>query len=366
MEASNWFVLKILFGGIAAALFFLAALFGFLEYLFKDKAGKIIAWFRSKWIGIKASKWLSLPEKMIEWFLRLKEIGKNILPSNYSRSIWLNGLLVVLVIVFFALLYQRSDFFGVSLLMAMLLIMYFFLLKVPFISFVYMATTWSVIISLAAYYFGFFIEPLAPFWSGSLQILIPNILFDSLTIYFTFLLLSWALKKRFMLRIMIAVTADLVLAVLFACASLYFCLLYTDLEISFIQTFNVLLAKNAAGARYELGPYFWLMHTTFIPTLLYCSLVLVAWLAKLILKPVEWFFGAGQADKNPLKLTALLCTLIGFFFALLAFGADTAEKITQKDKPKTTSSQKSSFSGSQIYSTTSSFLSSRILTSERL
>jgi len=348
MEASNWFVLKIICGSIAALLAFLATLFTFFEYAQNEKHEKTRIWFRTKWIAIKNSKWLSLPEKMIAWVLHLIKIEMNSMTLFKFAG-------VGTMIISFTWISLGFSFFTFTILCLILLLP--FLLKIlnepeiglvhiykllPFYLLGAITIFLSTIISLSALGLGMIFDQSAPRGPGTLQILIPNIFFDSLTIIFTFVLLSWAIKKHFMFRIVVAIAADIILAVLFACASLYFCLLFTELEISFIQTFNVLRAKNATGVKYELGPYFWLMHTTFIPTILYLALILIAWLAKLILLPVGWFFGKGREHKNPLKLTAALCGVIAAFFTILFFVANTAENI-EKNKTKTTSWQKSSY-----------------------
>ncbi len=135
----------------------------------------------------------------------------------------------------------------------------------------------------------------------TLQMLISNTIFDVLTIYITIYLLIWAVKIQNIYRIPLAIFADIVLAALLACFSLYFGLVLSDKSLSIKAIINVLIAKSPDGANIELGPYFWVMHSTFIPTLLYCLLIFTTWLAKVMLIPVVWFFGKGQESKSPLS-----------------------------------------------------------------
>jgi hypothetical protein len=164
----------------------------------------------------------------------------------------------------------------------------------------------------------------------TLQMLVSNVIFDGFTVVVTLALLSWAVAKRTMLRIPCAIFLDIVIAALLACCSLHFGLVFTEKAVTWGETLNVLLAKSPGAEGFELGPYFWTMHTTFLPTLLYLSLIFVTWTGKLILLPIKWFFGAGQEHKNPLKLTAAFLTLFSVAFGSLSFMASTAQELCEK------------------------------------
>jgi hypothetical protein len=164
----------------------------------------------------------------------------------------------------------------------------------------------------------------------TLQMLISNVIFDSLTIITTFTILSWAISSSGFLRIPLAIMLDLLAAAILACASLYFGLLFTDKVLSLREVFSVLIAKSTDETRLEFGPYFWVMHTTFIPTLIYLFMIMLAWVGKTMLTPVRWFFGKGQEHKNPLTLTAALCGIFIAIFSLLAFVAGEAQKYAEQ------------------------------------
>jgi hypothetical protein len=68
------------------------------------------------------------------------------------------------------------------------------------------------------------------------------------------------------------------------------------------------------------------MHTSFIPTAIYCFIILNAWFGKFILLPIKWFFGIGQEHKNPIKLTVALCGCLVAIFALLYYATGVLEE----------------------------------------
>lgn len=200
----------------------------------------------------------------------------------------------------------------------------------------YRVFSFAMIGSFFITYFCFFIGHIAVPHATipkTLQMIISNVLFDGITMVITFMILKWAISSSRLYRIPCAIFIDLFIAGVLACASLYFGLIYSENEISLIEVWNVLLAKSPDGTSWELSPYFWAMHTTFIPSLIYLSIIFFAWIGKLILTPVAWFFGKGQAHKNPLKLTVSICTLISVILTSLAYSTGAVEDyLKEKEK----------------------------------
>jgi len=160
----------------------------------------------------------------------------------------------------------------------------------------------------------------------------------------TFAILSWAMKRAGVLRIPVAIFLDLLAAAVLACASLYFGLVHTEHALSFKALLHILVARSLDGSRFELSPYFWAMHTTFLPTFFYLGLVLLCWLAKLMLSIVKAFFGKGHTHSHPFKLTAALCALVAACFTALAFAADAGkqyaeQRLKQQPPPAATARQ---------------------------
>ena len=152
----------------------------------------------------------------------------------------------------------------------------------------------------------------------TLQVLISNILFDGLTMIITFAILEWTISQKIMLRVPMAILLDLIAAAILACGSLFCGLVFTKNALNLGEILNVLIARSPDGSSIQFSPYFWVMHTTFIPTLLYLLFILFCWFAKAFLIPVRLFFGKGQEHKNPLRLTAglfgLLSAIAGVLF----------------------------------------------------
>jgi hypothetical protein len=155
--------------------------------------------------------------------------------------------------------------------------------------------------------------------SKTLQLFLSNAIFDCLTVVTTILLLKWAIKKSTIYRIPLAILFDIIFSAIWACFSLFFGLLGKENALSFNEVLNVLVAKSPNGIEIELGPYFWMMHTTFLPTLIYCFFILTSWICKAILIPIKYFFGIGQETKNPLKLTMTICLIFVAIFSFLSY-----------------------------------------------
>ena len=52
------------------------------------------------------------------------------------------------------------------------------------------------------------------------------------------------------------------------------------------------------------------MHTTFLPTLAYLSMILLGWLAQSVPVPTAWFPDKAASKPNPLLLTSLLFAIV--------------------------------------------------------
>ncbi len=168
----------------------------------------------------------------------------------------------------------------------------------------------SFSVSLVAMYIGHVAVPQA--WvPKTFQMLAANAVCDGLTLVATLGVLIWAVGGRGVLRLPAAVFVDIGIAVVLALGSLHLGLAGTEKALSTRELLNVLFARSPDGSGWQLGPYFWVMHTAFLPTVGYLGLIMVCWLGKVVLIPVHWFFGVGHEHKNPLTLT-------GWLFAVLS------------------------------------------------
>lgn len=167
------------------------------------------------------------------------------------------------------------------------------------------------------------------------QMLISNVIFDGLTLLVTFKILEWSLSKNSWIRIPLAITFDIIVAAFLACISLYVGLLYSKNELLIGEVLLILIGKAKSGYGFELGPLFWAMHTTFIPTFIYLLFITVGFLGKSLITPIKWFFGKGQEHKNPFALTAALFTILATILTLSGLAIDGIEKRADKNQQKT-------------------------------
>jgi hypothetical protein len=197
----------------------------------------------------------------------------------------------------------------------------------------------SVIITSTAISIGVLCRP--DFNAGAREIIqlhLSNILFDTLSIIATFTSLSWARNGKVLKKVPLVIILNTALGILFAGFSLYFGLIRTRDSLPLSMIGQVLVGRSPDGFAWEFGPYFWLMHSTFLPTLLFLCLVLVCWAGKAMLVPALFFFGKARTHNNPLKLTAAVLAVFVALFAVLSFACATAEgystERTKADSPR--------------------------------
>ena len=142
------------------------------------------------------------------------------------------------------------------------------------------------------------------------QMVAANVMFDALTLVVTLDLLGWAVARSSRWRIPVAVGADLAIAAGFAVASLVLGLAFTDTAIGWGGAANVLLARAPGGEGWDVGPYFWAMHTAFLPTLAFLGLVLLGFVAKAMLSLAKRYLNESLKSEHPLDLLAALFALV--------------------------------------------------------
>ena len=175
--------------------------------------------------------------------------------------------------------------------------------------------SFSFSITLFALLIGSIAEP-AAYVAQNAQMLFSNVLFDGLTVTFTFALLDRAARSSKILALPIVIGASIVMAAIFAFCSLYFGLAGGPHALTPVEVMNVMIGKAPDGVGWQLGPSFWAMHTTFLPTIVFLLCLLVAWGGKALALLANWFFGRGKEHDNPYELTAALLALISAMFYL--------------------------------------------------
>lgn len=173
----------------------------------------------------------------------------------------------------------------------------------------------------------------------TMQMLGSNVIFDGFTMLATIMILTLAVPPKRRIPIPFAVCLDVVVATVFACASLYCGVAFTDRHLSIIETARVLVALSPDGGHFEIGPYFWAMHTTFIPTLLYLILITLCWVGKLLVLPIASILSRGAVVEKPHHLTAGVFLLIVVVFGVIGEGIDRTIDTTPSHQEKKTVSR---------------------------
>jgi hypothetical protein len=174
----------------------------------------------------------------------------------------------------------------------------------------------SFVLTLFSLSLGRVMTPSSPM-PRSVQMFASNVLFDALTVVLTLWLLISSLRPARRLHPLLAIFLAIVSSGLFAIASLWLGVFHTDYHLTFRQVLVILVGRSLDGTHFELGPAFWTMHTTFIPTLLYLVLVLLAFVVKGMISLATSFLRRAQLHEvNPIRWISdvflLISAIIGF------------------------------------------------------
>lgn len=176
-----------------------------------------------------------------------------------------------------------------------------------------LGSCFSIIITIIAMSIGHLIEPYS--WvPKTIQMLLSNIFFDGITLISTFIIFSIAIKYNHILSIPLAILIDIIIASLCAVLSLYCGLVFSENQISFESVLYILVGRNPDSLQIELGPLFWVMHSAFIPTFIYLTIILIAWLGKIQLSFYKMIIKEFKGVENAYAHTA---SIIGIITAIL-------------------------------------------------
>ncbi len=186
----------------------------------------------------------------------------------------------------------------------------------------------SLVLTFLFLTIGHYFEPDA-FLPQYFQMIISNLLFDGLTVIFTIAFLRWSLKGSFIFRFPLALLGDVLFASIFAVLSLYFGLIYSVNKLSIGEIIPLLVGFNVFKNNYSLGPYFWLLHSTFLPSIIYLSILFAGWVGKVFIEPINWFFGKTAQNKRPFAMVTGLCSVISGFLFVISFVFEQLIKIIE-------------------------------------
>ncbi|WP_394693609.1 hypothetical protein [Hyphobacterium sp.] len=182
--------------------------------------------------------------------------------------------------------------------------------------------TVSLMLTYSAFVIGHLIDPEA-YVPQTFQMVAANAIFDGLTFSVTLFLLGYlpvwdSDNSKTILILAGLVIADLIVAALLAVCSAYFGLLGTEAALPNLTDYLWLLVGVGLGGQgTEFGPLFWVMHTAFIPTIIYLIYVVTYTLAKAVMALVVWTTKEAVAENRGLAATgAFLLILVGLFQAI--------------------------------------------------
>ncbi len=158
----------------------------------------------------------------------------------------------------------------------------------------------SVTTTSMAFVLGHVIEPSSPVPRTVLMVG-NNIIFDVATLFVTFTVLEYYLRREGLLLLLIFV--DVFLAAVFAFCAGYIGLLGSTQALTPSETMNVILFLTPSGATMTGGDaIFWAIHTTFLPTLGYCLFIIFAFTIRWQAQPILVHKGEVERVKaNPLE-----------------------------------------------------------------
>lgn len=145
----------------------------------------------------------------------------------------------------------------------------------------------SVFLTYSALAIGHWLEP-NEYVPQTPRMILSNGVFDGLTLMLTIIILNWAIAVDGWLKIFTitaAIAVDISIAAGLAIGSLYLGLIGGEHSLTLQECMNVLVGLHYTGEGRDFGPFFWVMHTAFLPTLLYIVAMLIVIIAKL-----SWLF----------------------------------------------------------------------------
>lgn len=174
----------------------------------------------------------------------------------------------------------------------------------------------SLPVTVLAFWLGSLFSPVSPL-PQNMQMLLVNVVCDALTLYFTFKILEAAVADKPKFTILTAVLIDIWVAIILACLSLWLGTFQWGNYMGFKEMIMALVGRNAAGTAWEFGPYFWAMHTTFIPTLIYLGAILVLYVARMVVKMRGCWLWRLRINIHPYALTAAVLGSFAVFFVFV-------------------------------------------------
>lgn len=175
----------------------------------------------------------------------------------------------------------------------------------------------SILMTFFAVQLGILIEGNVEY-EATAQLLVSNYIADGLTLVSTVIILRWAIRGNALLRLPIAVFFDLLLAAMLAILSVMASHAFTTKSVDLTEAMNILQGLSFNGTEFDLGPMFWVMHTTFIPTVFYLLSIMAVWYGKIFLLFTTRILRIASERDRPLEYTGSALTALGFLLMAAA------------------------------------------------
>ncbi|MGE0098747.1 MAG: hypothetical protein AB7S86_10395 [Hydrogenophaga sp.] len=194
----------------------------------------------------------------------------------------------------------------------------------------------SVIATVSALAIGQLSEPAVPNPRLSLQAVAANLVFDTLTLIVFAWLLRSARGASGIVSVLIVFTGCFAAAAVFAFASVWAAFFGTESELSVREMAHVFLGLSPRGEGIELGGYFFLMHTTFLPVLVFLIALAMAVIARLWLNfSANVLRTAAATHVHPYKATAaLLAVFVALFAGISGVASVAKEGVREQSKSR--------------------------------
>jgi hypothetical protein len=341
--------LLIIGSSLGALLFGVFRLMGEYFHTGKDKEETKLS-YHVLWKTLDNSKLKNLPEKVVRWFFFLiskpYEIFSDLYESDLVRLLRTTSLSKLVPFLFsgWIVAFLMREYFDLDnrlliviytiYVLLLFIITMFSLIKIMDIFYAkeekertlsdekwkqkkgerWIALVWSssVFITMTALFLGYKeLLDSKDLESAVNFIYFINFIFDTLTIFLSVYILTKILETEHTFTHLCLIFLDLIVAAIFALLTLLLTNFFTDINIPLNEMFWTLFGISPDGNQWEIGKWFWLMHTAFIPTLIFLAVLFFAVLCKLIVIPIAKVFGKASIHDKPHYLTATLFGVIG-------------------------------------------------------
>jgi len=196
----------------------------------------------------------------------------------------------------------------------------------------------SLFATVAALALGKIAEPNAVHPTLSVQAISTNLLCDTFTLAGCGFLFRLRNKASGLFFLFFLIPGCAAIGVLFALLTALLAFWGTPDQLSISQIIHVLLGLSPTSNNFELGGYFFLVHTTFLPVLLYLFSLVFSVVLKFVAYIASRLFGLASAvHANPFKvMAALLAVFFAIFTGLSGVASVAKDRVSDFEKPNIT------------------------------